>query len=119
METKHRKGDFLVYSAICNETGRSIVAMTGTKEKVESLRSIVQPENSYIPGILGLIAYELAGNAKEPVTHNGDFLIVGKAQAQEKIFLSDAKNNPDLNKLNGTTCFLLRLFIFFSLDNQQ
>ena len=68
-----------------------VVAFTGTHEKFKTLEKIVRPEGTFVPGIIGILQFEGAGAAKEPVTTDCVDLIMAKQRRQRQLQLTKVK----------------------------
>ena len=69
---------------------------------MKTLDQIVRPEGTFVPGIIGILQFEGAGAAKEPVTTDCVDLMMGKQRRQRQLFLGELKHNKDMcNSLEG------------------
>lgn len=105
METKHRKGDFLLKEHdfpkkddIWNADTKSclVVALTGTIEKFASLLDLVAVEGKFVDGISGCEFFAEAGSATEPVTTDSVRLMTGKQRGQKEILLDRLKSDKEM-----------------------
>jgi hypothetical protein len=106
METKHRKGDFLLLESHSyhqsSETSpvrdQMVVALTGTIEKFTSLLELVQVNGEFVSGVLGCELFSDAGKAPEPVTTDCVTLMVGKQRGQRQLLLESLARDREMKQ---------------------